>query len=561
MEQIKFYRGGSSVPSTMDTNGLYFTTTGRLYDGKTGELIGESLDKLAIGKSIESVPDYSIVAGTNDKSVVTGLVGSLASNAVNIDIPRSTATCSISYGAGTVVNTTGSNAIGVWNTVGCKGYYWKQLTNTAGAETSTFALSATQPSLFSWEPVSSVDWQIGDTICVIDKGHFPFCATITDKGTTQIGTLNKKTTVTITTTKLPFDGEESITLTTPQNKSICAFYQKTEISAADNKRWLPRSGAAELGWAATAFGVENLNTGSASFATGWNNWQTSSFGVVAGRENISGYSDITGGLFNENIGEQSVVAGKSNKNTAASAIISGHENTNETYNSIVGGARNSLLTKDTGDHLVVGADNKITGVWNSIVGGMYNDVTASNALVVGQYSKADGSAKIIVGGGSSDEARGNVFTVSEKGNVVVGDCNTLSVSNPAIRSIISGARNNITMTAAGGQMIVTGADNTVSAGWNNIVAGNTNVTSHSNILIAGHGNKTSASDQTVVGYFNAEIPNALFIVGCGTSSTNRKNAFEVLKNGSIKIGATTLTEAVLKTLVTISSTNLATGGY
>lgn len=50
MNQVKFYRG-SAVPtgSSTDSNGLYFTTDGRLYDGKTKRIIGENLTKQSIG--------------------------------------------------------------------------------------------------------------------------------------------------------------------------------------------------------------------------------------------------------------------------------------------------------------------------------------------------------------------------------------------------------------------------------------------------------------------------------------------------------------------------------
>ena len=287
MEQIKFYRGGSSVPSTMDTNGLYFTTTGRLYDGKTKQLIGQSLDKLSVGNAA-TVPNYSIVGGTNDKAVMEKLLGSLAAMSLNVAKPTSNAEATISYGAGTIVNTAGSNAIGTWNTAGVKGYYWSKVTfNSDG--TVTFALTSNQSaSILSPGSIASTDWVVGDIVSIIDKAHFPRCGKIKALGTT---TQHSKTTVQVTieaidsSTPIPFTSEEDITLKTPQNKTICAFYLKQEVNYLNklvNNRWCPRNGVIDIGWGTTCLGVENLSSGSGGLASGWNNWNTSSFGFVGG---------------------------------------------------------------------------------------------------------------------------------------------------------------------------------------------------------------------------------------------------------------------------------------
>ena len=67
---------------------------------------------------------HSIVGGTNDKSVISNILGTLGSAAVSVDKPTSSANATISIGSGTKVLSTGSNAIGVLNTVGVKGYYY-----------------------------------------------------------------------------------------------------------------------------------------------------------------------------------------------------------------------------------------------------------------------------------------------------------------------------------------------------------------------------------------------------------------------------------------------------
>ena len=96
MEQIKFYRG-SGIPSNMDTSSLYFTDAGRLYDGRTGKLIGESLDKLSIGDGVVATQAlYSFAQGVTYNNVPTS-----ANNAA-----------AFSSGAGTTASAQASHAEG-----------------------------------------------------------------------------------------------------------------------------------------------------------------------------------------------------------------------------------------------------------------------------------------------------------------------------------------------------------------------------------------------------------------------------------------------------------------
>lgn len=68
----------------------------------------------------------------------------------------------------------------------------------------------------------------------------------------------------------------------------------------------------------------------------------------------------------------------------------------------------------------------------------------------------------------------------------------------------------------------------------------------------GSGTITSTDDQMVVGRFNSNmLIGSLFVVGNGTSDSQRSNAFEVLASGSIKIGNTILSEAQLRALLAL----------
>ena len=70
----------------------------------------------------------------------------------------------------------------------------------------------------------------------------------------------------------------------------------------------------------------------------------------------------------------------------------------------------------------------------------------------------------------------------------------------------------------------------------------------------GQGVITDRRSQTVVGEFNAVTNQALFVVGGGTSDTDRKNAFEVINNdngAAIKVGNTIITEDQLNRLLAL----------
>ena len=67
----------------------------------------------------------------------------------------------------------------------------------------------------------------------------------------------------------------------------------------------------------------------------------------------------------------------------------------------------------------------------------------------------------------------------------------------------------------------------------------------------GKGCIANAMAQRVVGTYNKLNDKALFIVGNGTSDTNRSNAFEVYRDGSITIGGVHITPEQLQKLVSL----------
>ena len=65
----------------------------------------------------------SIAGGTTNKKLVTDIVGEAVDDYIDIEPSKANASMTIAYGAGNVANASASNAFGIKNQAGVKGYY------------------------------------------------------------------------------------------------------------------------------------------------------------------------------------------------------------------------------------------------------------------------------------------------------------------------------------------------------------------------------------------------------------------------------------------------------
>ena len=315
---------------------------------------------------------YSISGGSTNKDAISGIIGELASTSVSVSAPKSLGAGSLSLGAGTEAISAGSNAIGVMNVSGVKGYYWESVgtltselnsrwgfdadligkpylvlsnsrtivqTNYLAAGSFQEDIDANSLTIIDNNNDGKFDWKIGDTISLVN-GSNKYAAVSTIRAidtkevsyTAKCGLSNKSdvtktgTRVVIIVDSLPFSDRGSVTLTTPDDFTIFACYQKEEVNYLNkivNKRWYPRPGIIELGWAGTTFGIENLTTGSGSIATGWNNWSAGDFGFTSGRDNISGYAAQATGSGTKATGDYSSAEGRLTEATGLAAHVEG----------------------------------------------------------------------------------------------------------------------------------------------------------------------------------------------------------------------------------------------
>lgn len=172
---------------------------------------------------------------------------------------------------------------------------------------------------------------------------------------------------------------------------------------------------------------------------------------------------------------------------------------------------------------VFGKDNKVG--FGSLVGGVYNNFPGQWNIGGGSTNKSDLSTRAAIIGGNGNEIYGSGYGVySGIGNL----------AEAALYAILSGNSNKL----SGNYNILNGEENDIIASF---------------ILALGKGLKTETDGQVLLGKWNAPNPEAGVLYGNGTSDGNRKNAFEILKDGSAKFakltdlkGAPYLKEADLK---------------
>lgn len=346
---------------------------------------------------------------------------------------------------------------------------------------------------------------------------------------------------------------------------------------------------------AGTFGKANRVNAGGGITGGYNNIVDSSSSIIVGGDNeVSGTCSNVSGLKNTvSKGTSVLVSGNRNniyEGVQNSAAI-GQLNEIKSNQSFAANYHNYIGTGCL-DSAVFGTENTVQdGHANAFVAGKGNKTANYSQSIFGTYNNPNGSALFQIGNGDSDTNRKTAFEILYSGKVkaknapvdnddvvrkleLVTSWNNFnlengtgkgSLRNKGSGSIATGAdslaigntckaTNNGT-SSFGQNSIASGINShaegyaSTSAGADSHAEGNNTTSSgwgtHSEgiftqaIGIASHagGYYTIAQEdyQQVIGKYNANSSNALFIIGNGTSTNNRKNAFEVLKDGRAKV--------------------------
>lgn len=447
---------------------------------------GSSIGMIAVD------PDKnSITVGTSE---VPDAFSSYISGPTNA--PSALGESSCASGVNAVANSTGSIALGAATTAGVKGYYWSDVTST------TIKLSLDQ-HFEKWPTSTSIDWQAGDIISIVNDSKYPYCATIKSVAGN-----------TITVDSLPFSKSaynflENFVLM-PDDKTV--FAVRRDFDETTNRSTITvRNGSVELGWAAFANGIQTVSVGAASQAFGWNNISAGDFGATFGRDNVAGYAGFTSGWNNINTGTTSAAFGNSNKITASHAFAAGQHNTIRNGNGVAFGYNNNV----NGASAFVAGDGNTANNWCQAVVGKYcDDSTTSNALFV-------------VGNGSADK-KSNAFTVKTEGlvqSICIGtDLGEDSKGDKYPNTFVNADGKQVQWSAAIGRNHTVAANQSLAVGYSN-------TNSSSCTLTAGEGLTTKTWCQSVFGKYNKTDSTSVAVFGWGTSSS-RKNAATIKSLGS-----------------------------
>ena len=175
-------------------------------------------------------------------------------------------------------------------------------------------------------------------------------------------------------------------------------------------------------------------------------------------------------------------------------------------------------TVSAGSNIAIGrVANQNAGGSSALTGSIAIGTTGGTN--VGSGGTANSYSTVIGSYDSADAAVGSRNSTTGKYSAVIGG---LGNSNAADYGMIVGGRNNTITTGASNAAILGGFDNSISG------TGSAGMALGSNLIVAGN-------NQVVVGRYNVSNTNTKFIVGAGTSTVARKNAFEVLNTGQAKL--------------------------
>lgn len=513
------------------------------------KFITKSTDSsITIGEDIEFTgggiggPGHCRLAGisdsTGDSSIIAVSQKCLKEAIENSKLPVSKGTGTNSLvGNDLSTNTAISENVtsfGTNNKGGLKGYYWSAI--NLSAKTITLASAHTGGTAVNCE------YAVGDTISIVNESKFEECSKIT--------AINGSV---ITVNSFPF----TTVATGAGDFSDYCIYCPAKANV----------GLADLGKCAFIAGSGNKGGNYCSVVAGRDNNVIGQYGVAVGRSNKVGYAGFSAGRDNTCTGQYGAVAGGSwNNLTASWSFAAGRANNlNGLYSGSFGrnnsaGVRGYYFTNSgSGNDILLYSDSACTtpancsyavgDVLTAGIGARYvntvsitsfsgNKVTLSSRINLSDYSA---SQRFIY---CEQKSAVGAAAVTSYATAFGLNCKALGEDSVA-------AGRNCIVPSTGGVAI--GVDN--RAGYSSFVGGGDNQTDKEYCVLLGNGNrvtdnqsyaigqglKVNSTHQFVVGRYNNPVSNtAAFIVGAGTSDTNRKNAMWVTTGGNIVAGGSSL---------------------
>jgi hypothetical protein len=372
------------------------------------------------------------------------------------------------------------------------------------------------------------------------------------------------------------------------NSGQAAFAIGNDTTALGNSSFSGGNGSRAVGAQSFAFGSSNTQAlGSRSIAMGYGAIAEYQDSIALNRyTKSSGLGSAAFGILTHANGVAQTVVGKANEEVADALFIVGNGDINTGATAIEKQSNAFVVTKDgdvsisgklnlNGTEIVANGDNSFAvGVGN------YANGTDSIALGSGCISNSQGSVAMGLGtaaNGFDSFAMGDASVASGDDSVAIGlqteaygnqsvalGCETIASGNSSFamgNHYTDSSGKTIKTTASGSSSIAMGSgaiasglhsvslgsrteatnERAVALGNATIASGKHSFASNLSTVASGHssvamgrGTKATTTSQMAVGAFNAEDATARFIIGGGTSDTDRKNALTVTAAGVVK---------------------------
>ena len=333
---------------------------------------------------------------------------------------------------------------------------------------------------------------------------------------------------------LYFNTDKSVSIISSDKYALSSIYGSSYISlgrvadsdVGENSVAFGTTGMKATKAGAVAFGNQSVSEGLSSIALGYKNTS-------------SGNYSFTGGSLNTASGESSVALGNNNTAGGSNSFATNNESQALGDNSYAGGYRAVAaneydwaygLSSNITDGVAAASltsTSEIISLWDTskflLAKGIAAHAEGSNTLALGNSSHSEGQQTITTGNGSHAEgqqtkADGTGSHAEGVGTKATGTASHASGNGTTASGEFSTATG--FATQANGLFSFTGGLNSIASQQCSFVYGN-NVTS-------------SYANKAVFGIYNDDKSDTLFEVGIGTSSTDKKNAFEVVNDGTIR---------------------------
>jgi len=292
-------------------------------------------------------------------------------------------------------------------------------------------------------------------------------------------------------------------------------------------------------WTSMAIGGGTVASGPESFAMGNESW-------------ADGWASAAFGNHSAATGDLSFTAGNNTKASGGSAFAAGNVTIASGGNSVAFGCCN---TEASGFAAMAIGGGTLASGFDAFAGGSGSKATNYHSFAFGYNTFAGGQSSFALGSNSRTVedvsfAMGDSAIAEKVWSVAFGN-RTLARDYASmaggVRTIAAG-HHSFTFgqyTIASGNGSVAFGDNTIAASDNSFTAGNSNRSNGWGSVTFGMGTIANSYTALVIGRFNDTtlminknwyVPaDAAFIIGNGTSHSDRKNAFIVLQNGNTGI--------------------------